>query len=383
MVKKEVIHSSEDELRKSEIRYRRLFEAAQDGILILDAYNGQIVDVNPFLLKMLGYSYDELLGKELWEIGVFNNIADSKKAFLELQDKGYIRFEDMPLEKKDGKSINVEFVSNSYLVENLKVIQCNIRDISIRVKAESELVKAKEMAEEGNRLKLALLRNLSHEIRTPLNAIMGFSRFIPNAKKDKLKKYSDIILQCSNDLLKLTDDVILLSRLQSEKMSISRVNFMPSELILSICHLFQKRDYGCEIEIKHSFPGQNKNIRIRSDEKKIGQILTYFITNAIKYTPQGSVEIGFDIRENKIVFYVKDTGIGIPVVERKSIFEAFFRGEQAIFNAIRGNGLGLSISIELVKLLGGEIKLESEENIGSCFYFSIPHEKYEIEEKIA
>ena len=146
MVKKEVIQSSEDELRKSEIRYRRLFEAAQDGILILDAYNGQIVDANPFLLKMLGYSYDELLGKELWKIGVFNNIADSKKAFLELQDKGYIRFEDMPLEKKDGESINVEFVSNSYLVENLKVIQCNIRDISIRVKAESELVKAKDMA---------------------------------------------------------------------------------------------------------------------------------------------------------------------------------------------------------------------------------------------
>jgi PAS domain S-box-containing protein len=130
---------NQEMLRDSEARYRRIFESAKDGILILDAETGQIVDVNPHLIQMLGYSNDELLGKELWEIGVFKNIADSKEAFIELQDKGYIRFENMPLETKKGKPINVEFVSNVYLVDQKKVIQCNVRNISERLQAEKKI----------------------------------------------------------------------------------------------------------------------------------------------------------------------------------------------------------------------------------------------------
>ena len=122
----------EEALKISETRYRRLFETAQDGILILDAETGQIADVNPFLVEMLGYSYADFLGKKLWEIGPFKNIKASKDSFLELQDKGYVRFEDLPLETKDGRQIAVEFVSNVYLVNRHKVIQCNIRDISER-----------------------------------------------------------------------------------------------------------------------------------------------------------------------------------------------------------------------------------------------------------
>lgn len=128
----------------SETRYRRLFEAAQDGILILDADSGQIVDVNPFLKKMLGYSHEELLDKKLWEIGPFKNIAASKDAFLELQTRGYVRHENLPLETKDGRRIAVEFVSNVYLVDHTKVIQCNIRDITARVKAEDDLRQNRE-----------------------------------------------------------------------------------------------------------------------------------------------------------------------------------------------------------------------------------------------
>jgi PAS domain S-box-containing protein len=123
----------------SETRYRRLFESAKDGIIILDAVTGQIIDVNPFMTDMLGYSRTELLGKELWEIGQFNNIAASQRAFLELQMKEYIRFEDMPMEAKDGTFINVEFVSNVYLVDHTKVMQCNIRNITDRKKAEEAL----------------------------------------------------------------------------------------------------------------------------------------------------------------------------------------------------------------------------------------------------
>lgn len=141
------LFSRNKKLEFSELRYRRLFEAARDGILILDAKTGKIVDANPFLKKMLGYSEDELLGRELWQIGVFRDIVDSKAAFLELQKKGYIRYKDMPLETKGGVSIDVEFISNVYMVGTEKVIQCNIRDITNRKKAEEAIEARKKELE--------------------------------------------------------------------------------------------------------------------------------------------------------------------------------------------------------------------------------------------
>jgi PAS domain S-box-containing protein len=127
---------SEAALRASELRYRRLFETAKDGILILDAKTGQISDVNPFLVKLLGYTHDEFIGLPLWEIGPFKDIKECKQAFVELQDKEYIRYESLPLETKDGRPVAVEFVSNVYGVNGGRVIQCNIRDITQRKNAE-------------------------------------------------------------------------------------------------------------------------------------------------------------------------------------------------------------------------------------------------------
>lgn len=131
-------------LRESETRYRRLFETAKDGILLLDAVSGQITDVNPFLIEMLGYSYDEFIGKSLWEIGPFKDIAASQTAFRELRRKKYIRYDELPLETKNGESVDVEFVSNLYEVNDQKVIQCNIRDISERKRIKDSLNKANE-----------------------------------------------------------------------------------------------------------------------------------------------------------------------------------------------------------------------------------------------
>ena len=156
---------SEEALKTSEMRYRRLFETAQDGILILDAETGQISDVNPFLIEMLGYSNKNLLGKKLWEIGPFKNIEASKAAFSELQRKGYVRFEDLPLETKDGRPIAVEFISNVYLVNRHKVIQCNIRDITERKRIETALQEARGELERQVEERTADLRNALSEIK--------------------------------------------------------------------------------------------------------------------------------------------------------------------------------------------------------------------------
>ena len=140
--------ASVQKIRTSELRYRRLFEAAQDGILILDAETGVITDVNPFLTRMLGYSREELVGKKLWQVGTFQDIEASQQAFTALQRNEYIRYDDLPLRAKSGKLIDVEFVSNVYLAGKEKVIQCNIRDITVRKQVQDALLKSQALLRE-------------------------------------------------------------------------------------------------------------------------------------------------------------------------------------------------------------------------------------------
>ena len=156
-------------LRTSESRYRRMFETALDGILLLNAETAQIEDVNPFLINMLGYSHEEFLGKKLWELGAFTDIAQSKEMFTVLQDKGHVRYEDLPLKKKSGGVVEVEFVSNAYDCDGVRVIQCNIRDISERKAAEGVSLRYLEQ------LKIALMNTVQvatiiSEMRDPYTA---------------------------------------------------------------------------------------------------------------------------------------------------------------------------------------------------------------------
>jgi diguanylate cyclase (GGDEF)-like protein/PAS domain S-box-containing protein len=194
-------------LADSELRYRRLFEATQDGILILDAKTGLIADVNPFLIKMLGYSREELVEKKLWEVGAFKDIEASKIAFGTLQETEYIRYEDLPLKAKDGHLIQVEFVSSVYLVGAEKVIQCNIRDITDRKKAQDALIKSEALLWElstrdsltglFNRryLEETLDRELHHAGRKnlPLGVIM--------LDVDNLKQFNDTSGHAAGDVV--------------------------------------------------------------------------------------------------------------------------------------------------------------------------------------
>ena len=134
----------------SEARYRRLFESAKDGILILNAATGRIVDVNPFLAELLGYTREAFIGKHLWELGFFKNVAANEANFKELQAKDYIRYDDLPLETSDGRRINVEFVSNAYIVDGHRVMQCNIRDITVQKAAEMGMSRLGAIVESSN-----------------------------------------------------------------------------------------------------------------------------------------------------------------------------------------------------------------------------------------
>jgi diguanylate cyclase (GGDEF)-like protein/PAS domain S-box-containing protein len=181
-----IYKTKKDLLQESEVRYRRLFEAAQDGILILDAETGAITDVNPFMINLLGYSREEFIEKKLWQVGAFQDVQASKDAFLALQKDQYIRYKDLPLRAKDGHLISVEFVSNVYQAGNEKVIQCNIRDITEQKKEQDALIKSEaELREQSVRdhltglfnrryMEETLKRELSRAARkgSPLGLIM-------------------------------------------------------------------------------------------------------------------------------------------------------------------------------------------------------------------
>jgi PAS domain S-box-containing protein len=365
---------AEEALIASEINYRRLFESAKDGILILDAATGKITDVNPFLINLLGYSREQLIEKAIWEIGSFMDITDNYEKFQELQKKEYVRYENLPLKTTDGRMINVEFVSNVYSVNNIKVIQCNIRDITIRRRAEEELIRQKNKAEASDRLKTAFLNNISHEVRTPLNGILGFGEILmdPYLTSEEKGRYLNILKTSSDRLLNTINDFMDISLIVSGNIEPRLTLFHPKDLlnILSLDHKENAANKKIKLNISN-FAGP-ESIVVNSDMELLRKILSHLIDNAIKFSNQGTIEFGCRNKPGLIEFFVKDQGIGIPTDKHKQIFEYFVHEDLNFTRRTDGSGLGLSIVKGLVELLGGRIHMDSVEGTGSEFYFSIP-----------
>lgn len=407
----------DEKLKESEIRYRRLFETAKDGILILDFETGNIVDANPFIVKIIDSPLEKILGKELWEIGLFSNKEESELAFVELKTNGYIRFEDMPIQKRNGKITEVEFISNVYIENKTKVIQCNIRDITERKRAENalivseknlreqnsnysnlnkqyavlneelsisinhiqhinnDLIIARIKAEESDHLKSAFLANMSHEIRTPMNAIMGFSELILDLEisNEELNKYIRIINANTSHLLSVISDIIDISKTQAGQFTVESeavdINKLMNELLLT----YEKELGSKKLKLHLSADRANSLIEIQTDGTRIKQIFCNLLNNAIKFTKEGEIEFGYKTKTNFIEFYVKDHGIGIAQQDQSLIFERFMQAKATNGALNGGNGLGLSISKALVEKLGGSIRVDSEPGIGSCFVFTIPY----------
>ena len=363
-----------EDLRQSEIRYRRLFESAKDGILILDAITGEIRDVNPFLVQLLGYSYDELIGKELWEIGTFKNIGYSQFAFTELQIRGYIRYEDMPLVTKDGRTISVEFVSNVYVADHSKVIQCNIRDITQRKHLESALRESETSLRELNASKDKFFSIISHDLRGPFNSILGFSELLMDQANEKnneeVEKYASIIHQSSQRAVELVSNLLEWSRLQLGRMQFNPENIDMGELIKSQIRLLKDSAQQKVITIYTEVP---QSVNVLADKAMIGATLRNLVSNAIKFTPHGGeIVVSVQMEDTHVIVMVADNGVGIKKEATRKLFDMEESYSTPGTNDEKGTGLGLILCKEFVEKHGGEIRVESEPGKGSRFYFNIP-----------
>jgi len=369
---------AEEESRESEERFRMVFENIFDGIVIYEEYpdlfRRKLVDCNEQYAAMAGIPREELLK--------FENTNDIQISLEESSNDA--RLESLSTRKSfrgsyswirpDGKDNIIEYISVPTIWRGKSYAIGIDRDITGHKRAEAELIAAKEKAEESDRLKSAFLANMSHEIRTPLNSIIGFSELMTDPDYDTAQQlqFARIIIASGNNLLAIISDIMDISKIESGQVQVKKRLLSVNQLIFDIQkeYSFIANEKGIELRLDPSNP--NGEIFVESDETKLRQILVNFVGNAIKFTKDGFIEIGFKIVEGFVQFRVKDTGIGIPKEFHEQIFERFRQVETANTRKYGGNGLGLAISKGLVELLEGSLWMESELGKGSTFYFMIP-----------
>jgi PAS domain S-box-containing protein len=370
-------------LRASELRYRRLFETAKDGILILDAVTAMVVDVNPFLIALLGYSHEQFLGKAVWELGFFKDIVANEDKFAELREKEYLRYENMPLETSDGRRIEVEFVSNVYLVNGDKVIQCNIRDVSARRQAEAavrqlhaeleqRVIERTAELETANKELEAFSYSVSHDLRAPLRAVDGFSQAVledygPQLPADG-RRQLQTIREGAQKMGMLIDDLLTFSRLSRQELQNRAID--NGKLV-----------HGTLAELGFPWPARQVEIRVghlpasSGDPALVKQIWINLLSNALKYTrkrEKAVIEIGC-LQTNGIdTFFVRDNGTGFDMRYAGKLFGVFQRLHRV--EEYEGTGVGLAIVQRVVLRHGGRVWAEAAVDRGATFYFTLEKE---------
>jgi len=362
--------AAERTIRESEERFKKLSELSYEGIVIHN--NGIGMDTNDSFVQMVGYSREELIGCNVIELLVIPEFQEIIRK--NLKEKSPAPYE-VVIRRKNGSFFPAELVAREikYKGEILRVAA--MRNISDRKKQEKELLEAKERAQESDRLKSAFLANMSHEIRTPMNGILGFASLLkePGLNGEEQKEYIRIIERSGTRMLNIINDIIDISKIESGMMEVSLSETNINDQVEFIYNFFkhEAEDKGLYISRKISLAPNNAIII--TDREKLYAILSNLVKNAVKYTNEGLIELGYSQSSDVLEFFVKDTGIGIPKNRQAAIFERFIQADISNKMAQQGAGLGLSITKAYVEVLGGRIRVESETGKGSVFYFTLPY----------
>lgn len=360
-------------VQTSEVRYRRLFETARDGILILDAKTLKIIDANPFMTEMLGYSRDEFMGKELWEIGLFGDKQASKAAYQELQEKGYIRYDHLPLETKNGKRAEVEFVSNVYQVDHRPIAQCNIRDIGERSRLERKTHEQAEALADLHRRKDEFLAMLSHELRNPLAPISNAVQLLRLQRHESplQQRACTIIERQLGQLVHLVDDLLEVSRISTGRIHLQReqldMRAIVERGVETARPLIEQRRHALDVHLPPS------PIWIDGDATRLEQVVVNLLNNAAKYTDEcGNIWLSLQQEGTEAVLRVRDSGVGIAPDLMPRIFTLFTQAERSLARSQGGLGIGLALVQRLVEMHEGRVEASSVLGKGSEFVVRLP-----------
>ncbi len=399
------IKLAEKALKESEERFRYLFRDIPTIAVQGYRFDGTTTYWNKASENLYGYTAEEAIGRNLHDLIIPSEMQENVRNEMRQMYKSMkpVPASEMSLIRKDGTRVSV-FVNHAIVQRHNHEPElfCLDIDITQRKQAEKmlqerneiiqaqneeyesineelkqtneELFKAKEHAEESDRLKSAFLANMSHEIRTPMNSILGFSSLLgkDNLPETAKKHYIRIIQTSGKNLVQIVNDVIDIAMIESGQLKISQSKVLLNQLFYGLYEIFTEKIKTDNLNIQLNLKIPDKEYTLFTDELRVKQILTNFLSNAFKFTEKGEIELGFrGVKNNKVKMYVKDTGIGIPKDKLETIFERFRQADDSTTRKYGGTGLGLAISKNLVELLNSKIGVKSEINKGSEFYFTL------------
>ena len=371
------------ELEQAQKKYRDIFEQAVEGIFQTSP-DGRFIEANPALARIYGYESAQELLNQVTDIGKQLYVDQRRRRhFQQLMDRhGEVHEFESEIFRNDGTKIWIAETGRIVKDENGKISYYEgiVEDISERKRAESALQIARDVALESTRLKSIFLANMSHEIRTPMNGIIGMAGLLRRTALDEEQShFAQTIEDSGLTLLRLINDILDFSKMESGKMTLEKAEFNPTTVVEGVAELLNENAHRKGIELI-LWVDPNIPSTVIGDATRLRQVLNNLVGNAIKFTPDGEVQIRVKpIRTQghrcRLKFEVQDTGIGIPQDAKRHIFKAFTQADESTTRKFGGTGLGLAISKQLIELMGGKLQVESEANKGSNFWFNLPFER--------
>jgi PAS domain S-box-containing protein len=365
----------EDELRKSELRFRKLFESHSAIKLLVEPESGSIIDANKAAAEYYGWPVPKLKKMRIADISAYpeDEIISNMKVVMKNSSATFEAVHRLA----DGSLRDVEIFASKINIDDKNYLHSIIHDITDKKKILKDLIAAKEKAEESDKVKTSFLHNISHEIRTPMNAIVGFSSLLESQglTEEVRRQYIEIIFRSSNQLLSIITDIVDISNIETGHVKISAETVRVNELIKKLHEQYRITADEAKLTFRYSLPEKTNSLKIISDETKLVQILSNLLDNSFKFTKKGTIEFGYNVRGDILEFFVRDTGTGIRKENIKRIFERFYQADISPNHKTEGTGLGLSICKGYIELMGGVIWAESIYGKGSLIRFTIPLQK--------